>query len=91
MGFPSATLLFAGQSITGSYNRLQVLSSGSITTPGGSALAVGHITALRDGNGNLLTFSTSSAMFVAPGTTINLMITSASLDATSAPIMFFSI
>ena len=91
MGFPSALLVFQGQSVTGSFNRLQVLSSGSITTPGGSALAVGHITALKDGSGNSFTFTTSSAMFLAPGTAIDLMITSASLDATSAPIMFFSI
>lgn len=91
MPFPSSVLVFAGQSITGSYNRLQVMASGSVVTAGGSAFTVGHIRALRDGNGNSFTFSSSSAIFLPPGTVMDLMITSASLDATSAPIMFFTI
>jgi hypothetical protein len=91
MPFPSSILAFAGQSITGSYNRLQVMASGSVVTVGGSAFAVGHIKALKDGNGNSFTFSSSSAIFLPPGTVMDLMITSASLDASSAPIMFFTI
>jgi len=90
MGFPSAVLLRQGQSITGSFNKLQVMASGSVVTAGGSAFAVGHITALRDGNGDLLINSGSTA-FLSPGTVIELMMTSASLDASSAPIMFFTI
>ena len=86
MGFPTAALVRAGQSITGSYNRFQVMASGSVVTAGGSAFAVGHITALRDGNGNLF-----PSFFIPPGTSIELMITSASLDASSAPIMFFQV
>ncbi len=89
MPFPSAVLLRQGQSTTGSFNRLQVMASGSVVTAGGSAFAVGHISALKDGNGNSLT--TSGPLFLPPGTVIELMITSASLDTTSAPIMFFSI
>ena len=90
MGFPSAVLLRQGQSITGSFNRLQVMASGSVVTAGGSAFAVGHISALRDGNGDLLVNS-GSVIFLSPGTVIELMMTSASLDASSAPIMFFTI
>ena len=91
MPFPSAVLVLAGQSITGSYNRFQVLASGSVVSAGGSAFAVGHINGLRDGNGNAFTFSTSSGIFLPPGTVVELMITSASLDTTSAPIMFFQV
>ena len=83
MGFPSAVLLRQGQSITGSFNRLQTLASGSASN------VSGHITALRDGNGNLLT--TSGPLFLPPGSVVELLITSASLDATSAPVMFFTI
>ena len=83
MGFPSAVLLRQGQSITGSFNRIQTLASGSASN------ASGHITALRDGNGNLLT--TSGPLFLPPGSVVELLITSASLDATSAPIMFFQV
>jgi hypothetical protein len=63
MGFPSAVLLRQGQSITGSFNRLQVMASGSVVTAGGSAFAVGHISALRDGNSDLLVNS-GSAIFL---------------------------
>lgn len=91
MPFPSAVLVLQGQSITGSFNRFQVMASGSVVTAGGSAFAVGHINGLRDGNGNAFTFSTSSGIFLPPGTVVDLMITSASLDTTSAPIMFFQV
>jgi hypothetical protein len=89
MGFPSAALVRAGQSITGSFNKIQCFASGSVVTAGGSAFAVGHILALKDGNGNLLT--TSGPLYLPPGTIIDLLITSASLDVTSAPIMFFQV
>jgi hypothetical protein len=89
MPFPSVAIVRQGQSITGSFNRIQSLASGSVVTAGGSAFAVGHITALKDGNGNSLT--TSGPLFLPPGAVIELMITSASLDATSAPIMFFQV
>ncbi len=49
MPFPTATIVYQGQSITGSYNRFQVMASGSVVTAGGSAFAVGHISALKDG------------------------------------------
>ena len=86
MPFPTAAIVRQGQSITGSFNRFQVLASGSVVTAGGSAFAVGHITALKDGNGNIL-----PPFFLSPGQTIELMVTSASLDASSAPVMFFQV
>lgn len=91
MGFPSAVLLLQGQSVTGSFNRFQVMASGSVVTAGGSAFAVGHISALKDGNNNLISFTSGSGLFLSPGTVIELMITSASLDTSSAPIMFFTV
>jgi hypothetical protein len=91
MPFPTATIVYQGQSITGSYNRFQVMASGSVVSTGGSAFAVGHISALRDGNGTLFSFPSTSGLFIPPGTNIDFSITSASLSATSAPIMFFQV
>jgi len=85
--FPSAGLLINGQSITGSFYKMQVMASGSVV--GGSAGAPGHIRALKDANG--INIAPAAGIFVPPGTIIEgIMITSASLDATSAPILFFS-
>ena len=87
--FPSAGLLINGQSITGSFYKMQVMASGSVVTAGGSAFAVGHIKALKDANG--INIAPAAGIFIPPGTVIEgIMITSASLDATSAPILFFS-
>jgi hypothetical protein len=84
--FPTAGLLINGQSITGSFYKMQVMASGSVV--GASAGAPAHIRALRDGNGNNL--APAAGIFVPPGTIIEgIMITSASLDATSAPVLFF--
>jgi hypothetical protein len=91
MGFPSAVLVLQGQSITGSFNRLQVMASGSFGPATGSAWSPGHISALKDGNGNTIPFSSGSGLYLPQGAVMELMITSASLDATSAPIMFFTV
>jgi len=91
MGFPSAIIVYQGQSITGSYNKFQVLASGSFGPSTGSVFAPGHISALKDGNGTSLIANSGSAMYLPVGTVVELMITSASLNTTSAPIMFFSI
>jgi len=87
MPFPSAVLVRQGQSITGSYNRIQALASGSAST------VSAHITGLRDGNGNSFSLGSgiATALFLPPGTVMELMITSASLDATSAPVLFYTI
>ena len=88
--FPGVTIAKNGGSITGSYNKMIVMASGSVV--GGSAGAPGHIMALKDYNGVDIVSSSMGAggLFVPPGTVIEMMITSASLDTTSAPIMFFS-
>jgi hypothetical protein len=88
--FPNVTIVKNGGSITGSYNKMIVMASGSIV--GGSAGAPGHIIALKDYTGADIVSASMGAggLFVPPGTVIEMMITSASLDTTSAPIMFFS-
>ena len=85
LDFPSVTILKNGQSITGSFNKIQAMMSGSIS---GSA----HFKALKDFNGvDIVSASFGSAgMFVPPGAIIDMLITSASLDATSAPVLFYS-
>jgi hypothetical protein len=89
--YPSATIVYQGQSITGSFNKFQVLASGSFGPSTGSAYAPGHITALKDGNGNPLGIVAATGLYLNAGAVVELMITSASLDISSAPIMFFNI
>ncbi len=84
--FPSAGLLMNGQSITGSFYKMQVMASGSVV--GASAGAVAHFRALKDINGNNIV--PAGGMFVPPGTILEFTVTSASLDNTSAPVLFFS-
>lgn len=90
ISFPSVTIVKNGQSITGSFYKIQVMASGSVV--GGSAGAPGHIMALKDFNGvDIVSTSLGSGgLFIPPGTLIEMMITSASLDTTSAPILFYS-
>jgi hypothetical protein len=87
MGFPSAVLVRQGQSITGSFNRIQALESGSAST------VSANIIGLRDGDGNSFSLSSgiSTSIFLPPGAIMELMITSASLGATSAPVIFYKI
>jgi hypothetical protein len=87
---PSVTILKNGQSITGSFTKIQVMASGSI--PGSSSIAPAHFKALKDFKGvDIVSASFGSAgMFVPPGTIIEMLITSASLDTTSAPVLFYS-
>lgn len=84
MSYPTAFILRGGESITGSFNKIQTLASGS-----GSAeyYIPAYFTALIDGNGNNLI--SGSNMFLPVGSTLDLIFTSASLDATSAPILIF--
>jgi hypothetical protein len=92
--FPTITILANGQSITGSFYRMTVLASGSQTGTTGSPslLAPAHIMALKDANNNSIipTALTGSGLFISPGVTMDIFVTSASLDTTSAPIMFYS-
>ena len=69
------------------------MASGSVVgTAPYSAGAPGHIMALKDAGGTDLVAASLGAggLFVPPGTIIEMTITSASLDITSAPIMFWS-
>jgi hypothetical protein len=78
---PSGTILSAGQSITGSFHGLIVLTT---ATQGNPAI----FSALKDVNGNLLT---GSNLYMAPGTFINSIIfTSASLAPGSSPVLIYS-
>jgi len=88
--YPSTKIVKNGESVTGSFYKMQVMASGSVV--GASAGAVGHIMALKDASGfDIVSASMGTGgLFVPPGTIIEMFVTSASLDTTSAPIMFWS-
>ena len=81
----TAILIKQGESITGSFAGFTVLPNSS-TTPQGQ---VAHFTGLRDGNGGSLMQSGSNLFFTA-GQTYPLFVTSASLDASSANVLFYT-
>jgi len=81
----TAVLLPQGQSITGSFAGFSVLPN-STTTPQNQ---VAHFKGLRDGNGVSLMGSGSNLYFTA-GHTYPIFVTSASLDATSANVLFYT-
>jgi len=79
--YTTATVITQSQSITGSFVGCLALASGSVTT------TPAIYTGLRDiSGGNIAATSNIPLM---PGTTLNINITSASLGAASAPVMFF--
>jgi hypothetical protein len=84
--YPSAILAINGQSVTGSFNKFQVLASGSVV--GGSEGAPAHFMALKGANG--VDIAPAGGIFVPKGTTVEIFVTSASLDTTSAPVLFYS-
>jgi hypothetical protein len=92
--FPTVTILANGQSITGSFYKIAVLASGSQvgTTGSPSAYNPAHFLALKDANNNNMIPSalSGSGIFIPPGTIMDMYITSASLDSTSAPVAFYS-
>ena len=91
--FPSVTVLKNGQSITGSFTKIQVMASGSVVGAAPySAGSPAHFMALKDYKGVDIVSASLGAggMFVPPGTVIEMLITSASLDTTSAPVLFYS-
>jgi hypothetical protein len=87
--YPNIVIKKNGESITGSFYRIQVMASGSVV--GGSAGAPGHIVALKDMTGTDIVTATMGAggLFIPAGTTVEVSGTSASLDTTSAPILFW--
>ena len=91
--YPNVTIKKNGESVTGSFYKMQVMASGSVVGASPySAGAPGHIMGLRDANGlDIVSASMGTGgLFIPPGTVIEMAITSASLDTTSAPIMFWS-
>jgi hypothetical protein len=82
--YTTATVITQSQSLTGSFTGCLALSSGSATaTPA-------DFTGLKDLGGNNIVPSAAGHVWLHPGTALNMNITSASLHATSAPVMFFS-
>jgi hypothetical protein len=81
----TAVLLIQSQSITGNFAGFTVIPN-STSTPSNQ---VAHFTELLDGNGGSLMKSGSSLFFVA-GFTYPIYVTSASLDATSANVLFYT-
>jgi len=78
MGAITGFILTAGQSTTGSFNQLQVLSSGSTTA---------NFSALKDYYGNNIA---NGSLFQLPaGAVLNIQFQSASLAAGSAPVLIF--
>lgn len=76
-------LLIAGQSLTGSFSGFTVCAiSGSAN---GTLNA--NFTGLKEGSGGSLV--SGSILSFGPGTTLPLLITSASLDQNSAPVIFY--
>jgi len=93
INYPAVTIVKNGQSITGSFYKIQVMASGSVVGAAPySAGSPAHIMALKNHNGlDIVSASLGTGgLFVPPGTVIEMMITSASLDATSAPVLFYS-
>jgi hypothetical protein len=84
--YTTATVVTQSMSITGSFIGCLALASGSLTQT-----SPVDFTALKDfGGNNLVTSGIGGHIFLHPGTTLNMTITSASLHTTSAPVMFFS-
>lgn len=92
INYPTVTIVKNGQSVTGSFYKIQVMASGSVVGAAPySAGAPGHILALKNHDGlDIVSASLAGGLFVPPGTVIEMMITSASLDSTSAPVLFYS-
>ena len=89
--YQTVTILANGQSVTGSFYKLVVGISGSVGVGSNALTEPGHFKALKDQNGNsLIPAAMPNGLFLSPGTTIEMLITSASLDATSAPILLYN-
>jgi hypothetical protein len=81
----NATVLSAkgGQSVTGSFAGFIACSTGTTS--------YAHFTGLKDANGvNLVVSGSPAALYFKEGTFYPIFVTSASLDATSANILFFT-
>ena len=85
--YTTATVITQTQSITGSFVGLMALASGSVTS---TFPHVADFTGLKDLAGNsLMPAGGLGHLFLPAGTMLTMNFTSASLHATSAPVMFF--
>lgn len=82
-------ILTAGNSITGSFSGMQSLGTGSINNPTGSNITAFKFALRFDSNRNIVE-GTAGSITLPAGVSIPLTITSASLSAGSAPILFFT-
>ncbi len=87
--YQTVTILANGQSITGSFYKIVTCNSGSV---GAGLTEPAHFRGLKDQNGNSLIPAalSTNGLFIPPGTTIETLITSASLDGTSALILLYN-
>ena len=87
--YQTVTILANGQSVTGSFYKMVTFNSGSV---GAGLTEPAHFRGLKDQNGNSLIPSalSTNGLFIPPGTTIETLITSASLDVTSAPVLLYN-
>ena len=82
------TILTAGNSITGSFSGIQSLGTGSAIAPTGSVIASFKYGINRDSTNGII--ETTGPSFTLPaGVFLPLTITSASLAAGSAPVVFY--
>ena len=82
------TIVTAGGSITGSFAGIQSLGTGSVNNPTGSLITGFKYDNGRDKN-NFIIETTGTSFTLPAGAFLYLSITSASLGAGSAPVLFF--
>lgn len=83
------TILTQGNSITGSFGGLLALSTGSIlTTSGSQIIGLKYING-TNASGYPIETTISTVFNLTPGTKLELVITSCSLAASSAPVFLY--
>ena len=81
-------IVTAGNSITGSFSGIQSLGTGSVNTPTGSLITAFKYGADRTST-NAIVEATGTSFTLPAGAFLRLTITSASLGAGSAPVIFY--
>lgn len=82
-------ILTAGQSATGSFAGIQSLGTGSINAITGSSVVAFKYGAGLNSSGGVIQ-GTGQSITIPAGVTINLLITSCSLGALSAPVILYT-
>jgi len=81
-------ILTAGNSISGSFSGIQSLGTGSANTPTGSVITAFKYGVDRDSTNGIIE-ATGPSFTLPAGVFLRLTITSASLAAGSAPVVFY--